>query len=119
LLDSIGELAATFEHASAVFMGGTLVACGGHNILEPAMFAKPIVFGPHMENFREIAGLFIKEGAAIQVRESAELVKALDRILSDERVAAALGAKARRLVESNTGATDRVVAALEPVGAPR
>ena len=56
LLDSIGELSGLFSRADVVFMGGTLVDSGGHNILEPAMFGKPIVVGPHMENFRDIAG---------------------------------------------------------------
>jgi len=59
LLDSVGELASTFRHASVVFVGGSLVPRGGHNILEPAAFSKPVVFGPHMENFREIRDLFI------------------------------------------------------------
>ena len=51
LLDSMGELAALFERATVVFMGGTLASRGGHNILEPAYFAKPVIAGPHMENF--------------------------------------------------------------------
>ena len=54
LLDSIGELAGLFEHATVVFMGGTLARRGGHNILEPAFFGKPVIVGPHMENFAEI-----------------------------------------------------------------
>ena len=58
LLDSIGELSAVFEYASVVFMGGTLAPAGGHNVLEPARHHKPIVFGPHMENFRDIAREF-------------------------------------------------------------
>jgi 3-deoxy-D-manno-octulosonic-acid transferase len=116
LLDSIGELAATFEFAAIVFMGGTLVPRGGHNILEPAMFAKPIVFGPHMENFREIAASFLKEQAAVQVRDEGELVAELDRLLSDDRSSAELGANARRLIDVNAGATEKVIAALQPVG---
>ena len=113
LLDSIGELASTFQYASVVFMGGTLVARGGHNILEPAAFAKPIVFGPHMENFREISESFLEARAAIQVQNAAELSAAVDRLLSDGRAAAELGANARRLVERNTGATERVMAFLQ------
>ena len=109
LLDSIGELASVFQHASVVFMGGTLVARGGHNILEPAAFAKPIVFGPHMENFREIRSLFMEANAAVEIRDSAELVTAVDRLLSDPRAAADLGERARRVVEKNTGATERVL----------
>ena len=63
LLDSIGELAALFERADVVFMGGTLAARGGHNILEPAYFGKPVIVGRHMENFAAIAAEFHKGGA--------------------------------------------------------
>jgi len=112
LLDTIGELASAFKYASVVFMGGTLVARGGHNILEPAAFAKPIVFGPHMENFREIRSLFLEAGAAVEVRDAGELVTAIDRLLADIPAATALGERARRVVEQNTGATERVLAYL-------
>ena len=112
LLDTIGELASVFKYASVVFMGGTLVARGGHNILEPAAFAKPIVFGPHMENFREIRSLFLEASAAVEVRDAGELVTAIDRLLSDIPAATALGERARRVVEQNTGATERVLAYL-------
>ena len=54
----IGELAQLYQIATAVFVGGSLVDHGGHDILEPAVFGKPIVFGPHMENFEEIAEAF-------------------------------------------------------------
>src|SRR5262249_51373128 len=58
LLDSIGELSSLFSLATVVFMGGTLAQRGGHNILEPAFFARPVVIGPHMENFQDIADEF-------------------------------------------------------------
>jgi len=109
LLDTIGELASSFSYASVVFMGGTLVPRGGHNILEPAAASKAIVFGPHMENFREISSLFLDADAAIQVRNADELAIAVGRLLTDATTSAALGEKARRIVERNTGATDRVM----------
>jgi 3-deoxy-D-manno-octulosonic-acid transferase len=112
LLDTIGELASVFEHASVVFMGGTLVPRGGHNILEPAAFAKAIVFGPHMENFREIRSLFMEANAAVEIGDGAELAAAIDKLLSDSQAAAALGERARRVVDQNTGATERVLAYL-------
>lgn len=115
LLDSIGELASSFEYASVVFMGGTLVPRGGHNILEPAAASRAIVFGPHMENFREISSLFLKAGAAIQVRDSDELASTIDRLLTDSATAAALGKKALGVVERNTGATGRVMEFLPAV----
>ena len=109
LLDTVGELASTFRYASVVFVGGSLVPTGGHNILEPAAFANPIVFGPHMENFREIRDLFLEARAAVEVHNAAELATEVDRLLTDSQAAAELGAKARRLVEENAGATDRVL----------
>jgi 3-deoxy-D-manno-octulosonic-acid transferase len=112
LLDTIGELASTFSFASVVFMGGTLVPRGGHNILEPAAASRAIVFGPHMENFREIASLFLNADAAIQVRDANELASAVGRLLTDAAATATLGENARTIIERNTGATGRVMAFL-------
>jgi len=113
LLDSVGELASAFRHASVVFVGGSLVPRGGHNILEPAAFSNPIVFGPHMENFREIRDLFIEAHAAIEVQNAAELATTIEHLLTDTQRAAELGARARQVVEENTGATERVLASLQ------
>src|SRR5947208_7188449 len=77
VLDSIGELAQLYQLATAVFVGCSLPDPGGHNILEPAVFGKPIVFGPHMQNFREIAETFVANGAAIQVVSERELDDAI------------------------------------------
>ena len=71
ILDTIGELAQLYQVATVVFVGGSLVDAGGHNILEPAVFGKPIVFGPYMQNFAEIARTFLDNGAAIQVQPPA------------------------------------------------
>jgi 3-deoxy-D-manno-octulosonic-acid transferase len=119
LLDTFGELAATFEYATVVFMGGSLVAKGGHNVLEPARFQKPIVFGPHMENFRDMAALFLNGKAAIQIQNASELSPAIEKILSSPQLAAQLGKNAQAIVEQNTGATDRVVRFLQPAEARR
>src|SRR5581483_11168225 len=73
VLDSIGELAQLYQLATAVYVGGSLVDHGGHNILEPAIFGKPIVFGPHMQNFKEIADAFLASRAAVQVQSEREL----------------------------------------------
>jgi 3-deoxy-D-manno-octulosonic-acid transferase len=112
LLDTIGELASSFSYASVVFMGGTLVPRGGHNILEPAAASRAIVFGPHMENFREISTLFLDADAAIQVQNADELASAVGRLLTDATANAKLGEKARCIVDQNTGATARVMAFL-------
>lgn len=115
LLDTIGELASSFSYAAVVFMGGTLVPRGGHNILEPAAASRAIVFGPHMENFRDISALFLNAGAAIQVHNVDELASAISKLLHDTATTKALGDKARRVVELNTGATGRVMEFLQAV----
>lgn len=119
ILDTIGELAAVFECATVVFMGGTLVPAGGHNILEPARHRKPIIFGPHMENFRDIARLFLDAGAAIQIDGARDLARTVSTVLSDPALARELGTSARKIVDQNTGATDRVLNILAPVEAGR
>ena len=112
LLDSIGELTAVFEYATLVFMGGTLVPRGGHNVLEPARFEKPVVFGPYMENFRDMARTFLAARAAIRVRDVDELAVELERLLNTPSVAAELGRNGKRLVEKNSGATERALEAI-------
>jgi 3-deoxy-D-manno-octulosonic-acid transferase len=109
VLDTIGELAQLYQLATVVFVGGSLVPAGGHNILEPALYGKPIVFGPHMENFGEIAETFLGNGAAIQVRSEAELETTLLSLVGDPVRRARVGAAARALVESNRGARDRTL----------
>jgi 3-deoxy-D-manno-octulosonic-acid transferase len=118
VLDTIGELAMLYQIATAVFVGGSLVASGGHNILEPALFGKPIVFGPHMENFAEIADTFLRNGAAVQVRTGRELEAAMVSLMTDPVRRARLGAAARALVEANRGATDRTIDAIAGILPP-
>ena len=105
LLDSIGELASLFPYADVVFMGGTLASRGGHNILEPAVAARPIVAGPHMENFAEIAADFRTAGALVEVRNPATLAAAVAEILDNPARAADLGAKAANCARARQGAT--------------
>ena len=112
ILDTIGELAQLYQIATVVFVGGSLADMGGHNILEPAVFGKPIVFGPHMENFAEIAQTFLDNGAAIQIREERELEPVLIALLGDPVRRASLGAAARALVEANRGARVKSLAVL-------
>ncbi len=109
VLDTIGELAQLYQLASAVFVGGSLADHGGHNILEPAIFGKPIVFGPHMHNFKEIAATFLSNAAAIQVQSERELGEALRSLVTDPVGRARLGAAARALVEANRGAKDKTL----------
>ena len=118
ILDTIGELAHLFQVATVVFVGGSLVDHGGHNILEPAVHGKPIVFGPHMQNFAEIAAGFLREQAAVQVHDAGALAATVVRLMGDPVGRARLGAAARALVEANRGAKPRTldaVAAVLPV----
>ena len=112
VLDTIGELAQVYQVATVVFVGGSLVDVGGHNILEPAVFGRPIVFGPHMQNFTEIAQTFLANDAAVQVQTDRELEETLVALLTDPVRRARLGAAARALVESNRGARARSLTAI-------
>jgi tetraacyldisaccharide 4'-kinase len=107
LLDSIGELAALFQRATVVFMGGTLASRGGHNILEPAYFAKPVIAGPHMENFSGIAEEFTSGRALIRIANSSELASAITRLLKKPEESSRTGERARTLAASKRGAVDR------------
>ena len=112
ILDTIGELAHLFQVATVVFVGGSLSDNGGHNILEPAVHGKPILFGPHMQNFAEIAASFLQHQAAVQVPDPAALTAAVLRLIGDPVERARLGAAARALVEANRGAKPRTLEAI-------
>ncbi|MGB2705609.1 MAG: 3-deoxy-D-manno-octulosonic acid transferase [Candidatus Omnitrophota bacterium] len=109
ILDTLGELKGLFGRAAVVFMGGSLVKRGGHNIVEPAMFGKPIVFGPYMFNFRDMARLFLEEKAAVEVKDKKGLTEALEVLLGDKKKADTLGQNARKLLNEQRGATGRNV----------
>lgn len=109
LLDTLGELQSFFDLADVVFMGGSLVPTGGHNLLEPAWWSKPVIFGPHMENFRDAARLFLDAGAALRVNDGDGLAAEMIALLGDEPRRRALGQAAYGVVESQSGATERVL----------
>ena len=107
LLDSIGELAGLYSLADATFVGGSLVAAGGHNILEPAWFARPPVFGSSMENFKDMADQFLDARAGVQVTTGPGLGKVWIQLIEDTVMRERLGAAARAISERNRGATER------------
>jgi 3-deoxy-D-manno-octulosonic-acid transferase len=115
LLDTMGELASVYAVADVIFVGGSLVPIGGHNVVEPALHAKAVVFGPHMTNFREATALLLRAEAAIQVGDGTELAAALGRLLADAPARQALGRAAWSAVRAHQGACVRTVAALERV----
>jgi 3-deoxy-D-manno-octulosonic-acid transferase len=104
VLDTVGELAQLYAVADVVFMGGSLVGVGGHNMLEPALRRKPILVGPHTENFREIAALLVEAGGAVVVADGRQLGAELGRLLADPARRAAMGAAAARVAASRQGA---------------
>lgn len=108
LLDSIGELSALFAKADVVFMGGTLARRGGHNVVEPAFFAKPVIVGPHMENFAEIASEFHAGNALLGIADPADLAPAVERLLNDPDGRKRLGEAAQKIAFSKRGVTERL-----------
>ena len=112
LLDTIGELAALYQFAAIVFVGGSLLPKGGHNILEPALYGKPIIVGPHMFNFRDITQEFLRRKAVVQLKSSDELAPAWQRLLTDSSYAQRLGNNAQQTIVANRGATARTVEAV-------
>ena len=119
LLDTLGELARVYPLAAVVFVGGSLVPAGGHNILEAAVAGKPVVVGPHMENFQEIADEFGAEGALLTVSSAEELGREVTALLADPARREALAGAARAIVDRNRGALARTVDALaELLGNP-
>ena len=112
VLDTIGELAHLYRLATVVFVGGSLVPTGGHNILEPAVYGRPILFGPHMQNFQEIAAAFLDARAAWQVRDEWELEAAFRDLLADGASRQALGRAAQAILDASHGARERTIAAI-------
>ncbi len=109
LLDSMGELATLYRLADTVFIGGSLVPAGGHNLLEPAWFERVPIFGPHMNNFRAVADAFLQEQAALCVGDAAQLGRVWAELLADGARREQLGKAARALLERNRGATARAL----------
>lgn len=113
LLDTIGELAEIFGSADVVFVGGSLVPTGGHNVVEPAFWGKPVIFGPYMNNFRDVASLFLQAGGAVQVADAHELADAVLRLLDDPEKARQMGERAKGVVNQQAGAGLRILNEIE------
>ncbi|QXE88923.1 3-deoxy-D-manno-octulosonic acid transferase [Geomonas nitrogeniifigens] len=108
LLDTVGELAGLYRASDLVFVGGSLVPTGGHNPLEPAACQVPVLFGPHMENFREIAALFVKHcGAEVQPPDVAALKSEVMRLAADASLREELGRRGAGILLESAGATGR------------
>ncbi len=109
LLDTIGELRSFYGLCDIAFVGGSLVKVGGHNLLEPAAMKKPVLFSRYMFNFKEISEDIVRAGGGLMVKDKEDLYHQLDNLLSDKRQADAMGLKAFRVIETNSGATARTI----------
>jgi 3-deoxy-D-manno-octulosonic-acid transferase len=122
VLDTVGELAQLYSIADVVFVGGSLSALGGHNVLEPALRGKPVLFGPYTSNFREAASILLAAGGGQVVRDAGELATELCRLLADPQLRAWRGGAAREAAASRHGAAratlDLVARYLYPSEAP-
>lgn len=107
LLDTFGELAKVYRYAHVAFIGGTLIPTGGHNPIEAAAAGVPVCFGPSMSNFREIAQVFLKNEAAVQIESASEAIDFASSMLDNEYLQKTWGERARATVLQNRGASER------------
>ncbi len=115
VVDKMGVLKELYSISDVVFVGGSLVRHGGHNIIEPAIFGKAILFGPHMFNFKDVADEFLKNEAAIMVKDKDELESNCKRLLSDKEARIKLGRNAKKVVLQNQGAVENCLSAVRKV----
>lgn len=118
LVNTTGELRWFYELATVIFVGKSLVGEGGQNIIEAAASGHPVVFGPHMENFKAIAAEFVAAGAGVQVPDAAGLEREVTGLLADSARRARIAAAAQRVIAANAGATERTVELIAAVVAP-
>src|SRR5262249_45922930 len=112
VLDTMGELATLYSLCTVAFIGGSLVPIGGHNALEPAVFAKPLLFGPYMDHFPELAALLQRASGAMQVHGAEELYERLAYCLTNPEAASARGQRALQALAANRGALERTTQAV-------
>jgi len=108
VVDEFGVLGSLYEFGDIAYVGGSLVPKGGQNPVEPAAVGKPVLFGPDMRDFSEVADLMLKEGGAIRVKTAEELTAEALRLLSDRGLSARLGARNKALVERHSGTTSKI-----------
>jgi 3-deoxy-D-manno-octulosonic-acid transferase len=115
ILDTMGRLPEIYGQASMVFVGGSWVKRGGHNVMEPAAWGKPLFFGPYMDNYSSIAAALVRSGAAVEVRNGEELAIQIEDLLDHAEKLAEMGRLAKGLVESNQDAVARNLDVVENV----
>lgn len=115
LVDTIGEMLDFYAVADLVFVGGSMVPVGGHNILEASLLRKPVLFGPHMQNFKDIGALVLKCGGGFQVTTEADLKRRIEQLLLDPLLAREIGAHGFQLLAEHAGATARTLDIIQGV----
>ena len=113
LVDTMGELKAMYAAADVAFIGGSMVANGGHNILEASAVGVPVMFGPFMDNFKEIARVVLIESAAIQCQSKSDIISSMKLLYEQPDYRKELARKGKAFVQKNQGAIDRICAMLE------
>lgn len=113
LLDTIGELSNLYSIGTIIFVGGSLVATGGHNVLEPVVYKKAVIFGPHMENFSEISRSLRESGGGLQVHNQEEFLSKAKMLLQNETVRDKLGEQAFEIISHNQGAIKKAMEVIE------
>ena len=109
LVDTLGEVLDFYSVSDLVFVGGSLVPIGGHNLLEAALLSKPVLFGPHVHNFKEISAKLIRAGAGVKVANQQELVRQSIIMLKDPARCRAMGQAGSSLIAENAGTTERTM----------
>ena len=115
LLDTIGELAKSYSIADIVFIGGSLVPVGGHNVLEPAVFSKPVIYGKHMDNFREVVSLLQKKKGSIQVNNVGEFIEQSLLLLNNKELCGQIGGTSFQVIKENSGAVNKSMVILKKI----
>ena len=115
LLDTTGDLRRWYSIATVVFIGKSMTAHGGQNPVEPIMARRPVVFGPHMENFVTLAGTLVSKKGAIQVHDVESLEAAIENLLGDTEARHRLVQNAREVLDQHCGATARAAALIDKI----
>jgi 3-deoxy-D-manno-octulosonic-acid transferase len=109
VVDSIGLLKTLYAIADIAFVGGSLVSCGGHNPLEPAVFSRPIIFGPDMSDFADISDILISSGGASSVQDAESIYNIVSELLTDNQKAGEMGSMAFKAFHANKGAVEKTL----------
>lgn len=109
VVDTMGDLMGIYEKSKLAFVGGSLAPYGGQNILEPLFFATPVIFGPHMENFKDIADMVLSHKAGIMVQSGDDLYTGIKSILSDDSIQKEMGNAGKTIIQQQQNVMKRTV----------